>query len=40
VIGLLVNEREHVRSDAGREVGVIGRLKSIADKLKVVASWS
>lgn len=40
VVGLLINERDHVRSEAGREVGVLNRLKSIAEKLKTVASWS
>ncbi len=40
VAGLLINERDHVRREAGREVGVLDRLKSIAEKLKTVASWS
>jgi hypothetical protein len=40
VIGLLVNERDLARREAGQEAGVLNRLKSIAEKLKTVASWS
>jgi cell division protein FtsA len=40
VVGLLVHERDSLRRGAGRDTGMLGRLKSIAEKLKVVASWS
>ncbi|HUV35672.1 MAG TPA: cell division protein FtsA [Patescibacteria group bacterium] len=40
VIGLLIHERDSLPRDSGREAGMLGRLKSIAEKLKSVASWS
>lgn len=40
VIGLLAHERDNNGRGAGRGDGVLGRLKSIAEKLKVVAGWS
>ncbi len=40
VVGLLIHERNSVRRSAGRDTGMLGRLKSIAEKLKAVASWS
>ena len=40
VVGLLIHERDSVGRGAGCDVGMLGRLKSIAEKLKVVVSWS
>jgi cell division protein FtsA len=39
-VGLLHNERDSLAEDAGRGAGVFGRLRSIAERLKTVASWT
>jgi cell division protein FtsA len=40
VVGLLYNERDHLAGDSGVGGGMLGRLKSIAERLKSVASLS
>ena len=40
VVGLLAHERDRLAREIDRDAGILARLKSIAEKLKTVASWS